>query len=71
MEQVATLFQQVFTACMSWFYQLLSETGGTGWWLSALLMYMSYKAILAPLFGYAHSDTVKKSYNAFKRGKED
>ena len=54
-----------------WFMQVLNQTGGLGVWLTAIIVTITYKFLLAPVFGAARSDLAKHSYNAFKRGKEE
>lgn len=53
-----------------WFTQVLTQTGGLGVWLAAIIVTLTYKFLLAPVFGAARSDLAHQSYNAFKRRKE-
>lgn len=61
----------VFRQCSDWFTSILTETGTGQIWITCFMIWISYKFLLKPVFGYASSDLARKSYNAFKRRKEE
>lgn len=70
MSQVLPAVANVITQCSAWFLQVLNAVDGLAVWMTAVLVVLSYKFLLRPLFGSAGSDIARKSYNAFKRRKE-
>lgn len=65
------LMVTAISECSAWFIQILNAVDGYSIWASAIFVYLSYKFLFAPLFGMAKSDVAKKSYNAFRRRKEE
>ena len=70
MSQVLPAVGNVISQCSIWFLQVINAVDGFPVWMTAVLVYLSYKFLLRPLFGQAGSDVAHRSYNAFKRRKE-
>lgn len=70
MAQVLPAVGNVITQCSAWFLQIINAVDGLPVWMTAVLVWLSYKFLLRPLFGHAGSDVARRSYNAFKRRKE-
>ena len=70
MSQVLPVVGNVITQCSTWFLQIINAVDGLAVWMTAVLVWLSYKFLLRPLFGQAGSDVARRSYNAFKRRKE-
>lgn len=71
MAQVLPAVGNVITQCSAWFLQIINAVDGLAVWMTAVLVWLSYKFLLRPLFGQAGSDVARRSYNAFKRRKEN
>lgn len=64
--QILDLLGQTISTVASWFNDVLDKTGGRPAWITAIIVVMSYKYLLSPVFGairHAGSDTI----NNFKR----
>lgn len=70
MSEIIAFLLNVISSCGNWLMEILVATDGLLIWLTACFVWAVYRFLLSPLFGYAHSDTIKKSYNAFTRRKE-
>lgn len=72
MSDVINLITMAVSFASNTFTSVMNATGAYGFWLSAILVTFSFRAILKPIFGSVGSDLAKKSYNAFRRkNKED
>lgn len=68
--EVVSFMTLTATQCSQWFFQIISAVDGVEFWTTAIGMWVIFKFIFRPIFGYASSDLARNSYNAFKRGKE-
>lgn len=64
--ELANSFYKVFGFCWSAWAKILDAVDGYGAWFSAFCVWLAYKFILAPLFGYAGSDIAASAHNAVK-----
>lgn len=71
MSQVLPAVGNVLTQCSTWFLQIINAVDGLPVWMTGVLVFLSYKFLLRPLFGHAGSDVARRAYNAFKRRKEE
>lgn len=69
--QCVDLFTNAVSGCALWFFSIVNETGTYTLWLSCVFIFLVYKFLFRPIFGYASSDLARNSYNAFKRRKEE
>lgn len=66
--QILDLLGETISTVASWFNEILVKTGGKPAWITAIIVVMSYKYLLSPVFGafqHAASDTI---YNAKRKG---
>lgn len=69
MSEYTSMLATAFGQCLTWFAEILSGSGMAGVYLGCLVAYMTYKFLLAPVFGVHQSDTARKV--AYKAKKED
>lgn len=66
--QVLDLLGETISTVATWFNDVLDKTGGKPAWITAIIVVMSYKYLLSPVFGtirHGASDTI---YNAKRKG---
>ena len=66
--QILSLLGQTISTVASWFNEVLDKTDGKPAWITAIIVVMSYKYLLSPVFGsirFGSSDTI---YNAKRKG---
>ncbi len=60
-DNFALWLQLVFNSCLKYFNDIFRSTGATNFWLSCILIVLSFKFLLAPIFGHSGSDKARKN----------
>lgn len=69
MESILVYCFDCFIQPLQWFTDLLKNTYMYGVYMSAIVVFITYKFILSPIYGMAKSDTAKLASRAFKKSK--
>lgn len=71
MSQVLPAVGNVLTQCSAWFLQIMNAVDGLPVWMTGVLVFLSYRFLLKPLFGYAESDSVDYLSKKIRQSKEE
>lgn len=60
MEEFVVALANVFGNCLEWFVDVFIGSGAGGFYLGCVSVYLTYKFLLAPVFGDHRSDKARK-----------
>ena len=71
MEQYFGMLALAFARCLTWFSDILTMSGMASLYSGCLVAFLTYKFLLAPIFGVHQSDTARKNLKNMKKDNKE